>query len=102
MILRCCMQALARANAEFAAKAGPVRFHTQNVFMPSLHHKVWGGHASVCPPVGHCPLLSPCMCQELRMRAAFLVPAALLSVRSAQAHDRQTWEEGVEALRACK
>ena len=34
------VQGLMRADAEYARQAAPMRFHTHNVFMPSLRHKV--------------------------------------------------------------
>ena len=34
------VQSLIRADADFARQAAPMRFHTQNVFIPSLRHKV--------------------------------------------------------------
>ena len=37
------VQSLIRADAEYARQAAPMRFHTHNVFMPSLRHKVTRG-----------------------------------------------------------
>ncbi len=39
---RASVQGLIRADPEYARQAAPMRFHTHNVFMPSLRHKV--GH----------------------------------------------------------
>ena len=37
------VQSLIRADADYARQAAPMRFHTHNVFMPSLRHKVTRG-----------------------------------------------------------
>jgi hypothetical protein len=39
-LARASVQALIKSDPEFAMKAAPIRFNTQNVFIPSLRHKV--------------------------------------------------------------
>lgn len=66
---RASVQGLIRADPEYARQAAPMRFHTHNVFMPSLRHKV-------CHLLSRCKagVACPCQGEELMLDSIFCSP----------------------------
>lgn len=73
-LARTSVQNLIKSDPDFAVRAAPMRFHTQNVFIPSLRHKA-------CALLHSNSTLLQCK-RSKGMQSALLCAAKLLLLRA--------------------